>query len=94
MNSNNDGQQDGGDKDGARSINANEGEDDIDDEDEDDEEDDDEEEMFDAEDAEFNDIIDEQGILVGEELLVNEFLASPEEAKKQVQTVVMLMEKD
>ena len=94
MNSNNDGQQDGGDKDGARSINANEGEDDIDDEDEDDEEDDDEEEMFDAEDAEFNDIIDEQGILVGEDLLVNEFLAGPEEAKKQVQTVVMLMEKD
>jgi hypothetical protein len=94
LNSNTDGQQDGGDKDGARSINANEGEDDIDDEDEDDEEDDDEEEMFDAEDAEFNDIIDEQGILVGEELLVNEFLASEEDAKKQVQTVMMLMEED
>lgn len=31
----------------------------MDDEDEDEEEDDDEEEMFDAEDAEFNDIIDE-----------------------------------
>jgi hypothetical protein len=31
----------------------------VDDEDEDEEEDDDEEEMFDAEDAEFNDIIDE-----------------------------------
>lgn len=29
--------------------------------------------MFDAEDAEFNDIIDEQGILVGEELLVSTF---------------------
>ena len=34
MNSNNDGQQDGDNKDGARSINANEREDDIDDEEE------------------------------------------------------------
>jgi hypothetical protein len=42
-----------------QSINANEGDDDVDDEDEDDEEDDDEEEIFDAEDAEFNDVIDE-----------------------------------
>jgi hypothetical protein len=53
---------DGENKDGAQSINANEGEDEIDDEDEDEDEDDDEEEIFDAEDAEFNDIIDEQGI--------------------------------
>ena len=59
LNNNNDGLQDGDNKDGAQSINANEGEDDIDDEDEDDEEEDDEEEMFDAEDAEFNDVIDE-----------------------------------
>lgn len=58
-----------------QSINANEGDDDVDDEDEDDEEDDDEEEIFDAEDAEFNDVIDEQGIEIGEELLVNEFQA-------------------
>ena len=50
--------------------------------------------MFDAEDAEFNDIIDEQGVLVGEELLVNEFLANPDSAKNQIQTVVMLMEKE
>ena len=57
LNSNNDG--DGDNKDGAQSINANEGEDDIDDEDEEDDDDDEEEEMFDAEDAEFNDIIDE-----------------------------------
>lgn len=94
LNNNNDGLQDGDNKDGAQSINANEGEDDIDDEDEDDEEEDDEEEMFDAEDAEFNDVIDEQGILVGEELLVNEFLADPEDAKNQVNTVSLLMEKD
>jgi hypothetical protein len=50
--------------------------------------------MFDAEDAEFNDIIDEQGILVGEDLLVSEFVASPDAAKNQMQTVVMLMEKE
>lgn len=40
--------------------------------------------MFDAEDAEFNDIIDEQGVLVGEELLVNEFMAGPDSAKHQI----------
>jgi len=51
--------QDGDNKDGAQSINANEGEEEIEDEDEDEEDDDDEEEMFDSEDAEFNDIIDE-----------------------------------
>ena len=72
MNSNNEVNQDGDNKDGAQSINANEGEEEeIEDEDEDEEDDDDEEEMFDAEDAEFNDIIDEHGILVGEELLGN-----------------------
>ncbi len=38
LNNNNDGLKDGDNKDGAQSINANEGEDDIDDEDEDDEE--------------------------------------------------------
>ena len=48
-------------------MNANEQ--DGDDGDEDDEEDDDEEEMFDAEDSEFNDVIEEQGVLVGEDLL-------------------------
>jgi hypothetical protein len=39
--------------------------------------------MFDAEDAEFNDIIDEQGQLVGEELLVTEFAAADDEAVDQ-----------
>jgi hypothetical protein len=80
LNSNNEVNQDGDNKDGAQSINANEGEEEIEDEDEDEEDDDDEEEMFDAEDAEFNDIIDEQGILVGEELLGNQFAANPENA--------------
>ena len=64
-------EQQGETKDDA--INANEGEEDIDDDEEEDEEDDEEDEIFDAEDAEFNDIIDEQGLLVGEELLINEF---------------------
>jgi hypothetical protein len=59
LNNNNDGLKDWDNKDGAQIINAKEGEDDNDDEDEDDEEEDDEEEMFDAEDAEFNDVIDE-----------------------------------
>lgn len=40
-------------------MNANEGENDADDDEEDEDEEDDEEEMFDAEDSEFNDIIDE-----------------------------------
>lgn len=55
LNTNSDGQN----EEGVKSINANEGEDDIDDEEEDDEEEYDEEEIFDAEDEEFNDIIDE-----------------------------------
>ena len=94
LNSKNDDVQDGENKDGAQSINANEGEDDIDDEEEDDEDDYDEEEMFDAEDEEFNDIIDEQGAVVGEKFLVSEFVAAEEEAKVQMQTINMLLEKD
>ncbi len=58
-----------------KSINANEGEDDLDDEEEDDEDDYDEEELFDAEDEELNDMIVEQGGLIGEKLLVAEFVA-------------------
>lgn len=50
--------------------------------------------MFDAEDAEFNDIIDEQGVLVGEELLVSEFAASAAEAKGQMHTITQLMDKE
>ena len=45
-----------------------------DDEDEDDEEDD----ILEEDDGEFNDIIDEAGIMVGEEWLINEFIL-PEE---------------
>ena len=65
-----------------------------DDEEEDDEEDEDEDEIFDAEDAEFNDIIDEKGVLVGEELLVTEFEAAPEEAQKQTIDVNAMIDRD
>ena len=47
-------------------------------EDEEDEEDD-EDENPEEEEGEFNDIIDEQGIMVGEEWLVNEFTLANEE---------------
>lgn len=62
-------------------INPNEQEDqDFDDEEEDDDDDDEEdEEIVEEEEGEFNDIIDEQGILVGEDLLVHEFMGSREE---------------
>ena len=94
LNSNNDLKDDDQNKEEAKSINANEMEEDIDDEDEDDEEDDEDEEMFDAEDTEFNDIIDEKDVLVGEELLVTEFEATPEEAQQQMHTVSAVMERD
>lgn len=35
--------------------------------------------MVEEEEGEFNDIIEEQGLLVGEDLLVNEFISSREE---------------
>lgn len=69
LNSNSD-QKDDDNKDGAKSINAAEGEDDQDEEEDEDEDEDEEERMFDAEDAEFNDIIDEKGQLIGEDLLM------------------------
>lgn len=56
-------------------------EEDFDDEEDDDDDDDeeDEEDIVEEEEGEFNDIIDEQGILVGEDLLVNDYIATPEE---------------
>jgi hypothetical protein len=50
--------------------------DDFDDEDEDDEEEEDEEEMVEEDEGEFNDIIDEQGVMVGEDWLVSEFITN------------------
>lgn len=69
-------------------------EDDIEDDDEDDEEEDDEDKMFEADDAEFNDIIDDQNMPIGEDLLVSEFKASDQEAQFQVESINNVMEKD
>jgi len=41
--------------------------------------------MVEEEEGEFNDIIEEQGLLVGEDLLVNEFISSREEGVQQIQ---------
>jgi hypothetical protein len=71
-------------------------EEDFDDEedDDDDDEEEDEEDIVEEEEGEFNDIIDEQGILVGEDLLVNDYIASPEEGMQQLRAVQMLMDRD
>jgi len=50
--------------------------------------------MFGAEEAEFNDTIEDQSIPVGEDLLANEFLESEEEGQKQFQLINQLMERD
>lgn len=60
-------------------MNADEAEEEEGDEEEDEEDDEDEEEMVEEEEGEFNDIIDEQGIMVGEDWLISEFIASKEE---------------
>ena len=92
LNSNTD--LDGENKEEAQSLNANEGEEGDDDEDEDDEEEDEEDEMFGAEEAEFNDTIEDPNVLVGEDLLTNEFLESEEEGKRQMMMINELMERD
>lgn len=60
--------------DGASSINV--GEQDL--EDDEDEEEDDDDEILEEDDGEFNDIIDEPGVMLGEELLVAEFVLQPQ----------------
>ena len=77
MNNDNNGQQNTE----TGSINPNEQEEeDFDDEEDDEDDEDDEEDIVEEEEGEFNDIIDEQGILVGEDLLINEFMGSQDEA--------------
>ena len=77
-------------------LDGQQAEEDFDDEedDDDDDEDDDEEDIVEEEEGEFNDIIDEQGILVGEDLLVHDYLASKEEGMQQLRAVQTLMERD
>ena len=50
-------------------------------EDDEDEEEDDDDEILEEDDGEFNDIIDEPGVMLGEELLVNDFLLEENEAQ-------------
>jgi hypothetical protein len=49
----------------------------------DEEEEDDEDEILEEDDGEFNDIIDEQGIMVGEEWLQAEFMLDPKDGQAQ-----------
>lgn len=46
------------------------------------------------EDGEFNDIIDEQGIMVGEEWLINEFILPQESGEAQFKQIVDMYVKD
>lgn len=64
-------------------------EEDFDDEedDDDDDEEEDEEDIVEEEEGEFNDIIDEQGILVGEDLLVHDYIATQDEGMQQLRAV-------
>ncbi len=73
----------------------NDEEEDVDeDEEEEDDDEEEEEEIVEEEDGEFNDIIDQHGIMIGEEWLVNEFLAEPDDAQQQASTVAQLMDRD
>jgi len=61
----------GEDRDDVQSYNGNAGENYLED---DEDEEDDEDDILEEDDGEFNDIIDEQGIMVGEDWLINEFI--------------------
>ena len=60
----------------------------------DEEEEDDEDEILEEDDGEFNDIIDEQGIMVGEDWLVHEFSLDQNEGRAQQQKIFQLYQKD
>ena len=61
---------------------------------EDEEDEEDEEDDILEEEGEFNDIIDQQGIMVGESWLVHEFILAPEHAQKQQTEMQTLVERD
>ena len=78
-------------EDDMKSYNGGAGDQDLeDDEDEDDEEDD----ILEEDDGEFNDIIDEAGIMVGEEWLINEFILPQELGEEQIKAVIDLYSKE
>ena len=60
----------------------------------DEEEEDDEDEILEEDDGEFNDIIDEQGIMVGEDWLQTEFSLDQKEGQSQKQRVFQLYVKE
>lgn len=65
-----------------------------DDDDEEEDEEEDEDEILEEEEGEFNDIIDERGIMVGEDWLVSEFIIDGQEAQLQERKIIALVEKD
>ena len=78
-------------EDDMKSYNGGAGDQDLEDDEEDE---DDEDDILEEDDGEFNDIIDEQGIMVGEDWLINEFILPQEQGEDQVKTIIDLYSKD
>ena len=70
-----------------KSYNGGAGDQDLED---DEDEEDDEDDILEEDDGEFNDIIDEQGIMVGEDWLISEFILPQEQGEMQVKAVIDL----
>lgn len=79
------------DREDQQSYNGGAGDQDLED---DEDEEDDEDDILEEDDGEFNDIIDEQGIMVGEEWLIHEFILPQEEGTDQVKTITDLYQKE
>lgn len=60
----------------------------------DEEEEEEEDEILEEDDGEFNDIIDEQGIMVGEEWLHHEFLLDEKDGRSQQQKIFQYYQKE
>ena len=78
-------------EDDMKSYNGGAGDQDLED---DEDEEDDEDDILEEDDGEFNDIIDEQGIMVGEDWLISEFILPQEQGEMQVKAVIDLYQKD
>lgn len=78
-------------EDDMKSYNGGENDQDLED---DEDEEDDEDDILEEDDGEFNDIIDEQGIMVGEDWLISEFILPQEQGEQQVKAVIDLYQKD
>ena len=75
------------DREDAQSYNGGAGDQDLED---DEDEEDDEDDILEEDDGEFNDIIDEQGIMVGEEWLIHEFILPQDLGEEQVKAITDL----